>query len=74
VTIGARRKLGFERFFRLPVIEAGDAPLPCLQADQHLWQFAVGRRPGDHRHVRGAVENPLPFLLRHAAQDNEPFT
>ena len=71
MAIGAGRKLGFEGLFGLPVIEPGDARLPCLQPDQHLRQLAVGGRSGDQRHIGSALEDPLPFLLRHAAQHDE---
>ena len=71
--IGARRKLGFEGLFCLTVIQSGDARLPCLQANQHLRQFAVGSRSRDHGNIRSALEDFFPFLLRHAPQDHEAF-
>ena len=73
VRIGARRKLGFEGFFGLTVVQAGDARLPCLQPAQHLRQFAVRSRARHHRYIRSALEDPLPFLLRHATQHHEAF-
>jgi len=72
--IGARGELSFKRLFRLAVVQSGDARLPCLQANQHFRQFPVRRRSGNHRDIRRALEDSLPFLLRHTAQDNESFT
>ena len=71
--IGARRELRLKGLFGLSVVEPGDARLPCLQPNQHLRQFAVGSRSRDQRNIGSALEDPLPFLLRHAAQHHEAF-
>ncbi len=73
VRVGARGKLGFESLFGLAVVETGDARLPCLQPAQHLRQFAIGGRSGNQRNIGSALEDPLPFLLRHAAQNDKAF-
>ena len=73
VRVGARGEFGFEALVGLAVVEAGDVAVPCFNLHQHLRQVAVGRRAADHRDVRGALEDLLAFLLRHAAEHAEDF-
>ena len=61
-------ELGLEGLVGLAVVQAGDARLACLQARQHLRQFAVGGRAGDQRDIRRTLEDLFALLLRHAAQ------
>ena len=68
VGVLAGGELGLEGLVGLAVIEAGDSGLPCLEADEHLGQLAVGCRPGDERDVGRALEDLFALLLGDAAE------
>ena len=63
------------RFERLIVVQAqaGDAAVSAFQLHQHLRQLGIAGRSRYQADVRGALENALAFLLRHATQHAKHF-
>src|SRR5690242_4921924 len=63
---------GFESFVGIEN-QAGDAAVAGFELHQHLGKLRIAGRAGDQAHMRGALEDPLTFLLGHAAEDSKHF-
>src|SRR5437588_9403431 len=68
----ASRQFGLERLIRVG-FEAGHAVFARFEARQQQRKFPIARRTAYQAHPRGAFEDLLAFLLRHAPEHADHF-